>query len=239
MEGRRVARHGGGLRGQRLPRSPGSRRCGPAPRGSPRRAPRTTSRLEAPRTSSSSTPSTAPAVSRAATGTGAVAVALVESGRPIIGVVHAPALGDTYAAIAGGGATWLNGACLCEVESKAPAPRPEMRRDLPRTAFRAGACVPPASSSISGRRSPRWRCASCWSRPRVYERRPTPRATRMIGIMAAADLVLQEAGGLLADLDGAPLVYNRAERESRRAHGDADLRCGLPFRDALARTPFG
>ena len=38
-----------------------------------------------------------------------VAIALVEDGRPIAGVVHAPALGETFAAALGGGAT-LNGA---------------------------------------------------------------------------------------------------------------------------------
>src|SRR5205807_10142386 len=38
-----------------------------------------------------------------------VAVALVQAGRPVAGVVHAPALGETYAASVGRGAT-LNGA---------------------------------------------------------------------------------------------------------------------------------
>ena len=38
----------------------------------------------------------------------AVSAALVVDGRPVAGVVHAPALGETYAAARGGGAT-LNG----------------------------------------------------------------------------------------------------------------------------------
>ena len=38
-----------------------------------------------------------------------VAIALVEDGRPVAGVVHAPALGETFAAALGAGAT-LNGA---------------------------------------------------------------------------------------------------------------------------------
>ncbi len=41
----------------------------------------------------------------------AVAVALLEGGRPVAGVIHAPALGETYAAARGAGAT-LNGAIV-------------------------------------------------------------------------------------------------------------------------------
>ena len=37
-----------------------------------------------------------------------VSVALVDDGRPVVAVVHAPLLGDTYVARAGGG-TWRNG----------------------------------------------------------------------------------------------------------------------------------
>ncbi|WP_317992821.1 3'(2'),5'-bisphosphate nucleotidase CysQ [Bartonella gliris] len=37
-----------------------------------------------------------------------VSIAIIENGRPIIGVLQCPALGDTYAAVTGGGAT-LNG----------------------------------------------------------------------------------------------------------------------------------
>ncbi|MGH6851164.1 MAG: inositol monophosphatase family protein, partial [Methylocella sp.] len=40
-------------------------------------------------------------------GSWAIAIALVEQGRPLIGVVHAPALGETYVAVRGAGA-WLN-----------------------------------------------------------------------------------------------------------------------------------
>jgi myo-inositol-1(or 4)-monophosphatase len=41
----------------------------------------------------------------------AVAIALVENGRPVAGVVHAPALGETFAAAEGCGAT-LNGSAI-------------------------------------------------------------------------------------------------------------------------------
>ena len=48
----------------------------------------------------------------------AVSIALVEAGRPIAGVVHAPALGQTYAAAVGGGA-WLNGSLIGASEVRA------------------------------------------------------------------------------------------------------------------------
>ena len=55
--------------------------------------------------------------------------------------------------------------------------------------------------------------------------------------LAAADLVLAEAGGLLAERDGAPLTYNKPEP----THGalTATARALQPaFRAALARTSF-
>jgi myo-inositol-1(or 4)-monophosphatase len=48
-----------------------------------------------------------------------VSVGLVLDGRPVVGVVHAPLLGDTYCAIAGGGAT-RNGAQLA-VSTRTPS----------------------------------------------------------------------------------------------------------------------
>jgi myo-inositol-1(or 4)-monophosphatase len=48
-----------------------------------------------------------------------VSIGLVRDGQPIVGVVHAPMLGDTYCATQGGGAT-LNGAPLA-VSTRAPS----------------------------------------------------------------------------------------------------------------------
>ncbi len=161
-----------------------------------------------------------------------VAVALVRGGRPITGVVHAPALGETYAAFAGGGAT-LNGAPL----AMAPAlgTHPDMRVTCPnnmaaalREAGVAFEFVPRIASLAlrvvlvaSGHYAAGFtgRDAHDWD-------------------LAAADLVLEEAGGLLADHDGTPLTYNKADP----THGalTATARALQPaFRAALARTPFG
>lgn len=133
-----------------------------------------------------------------------IAVALVANGRPIAGVIHAPALGETHAALKGEGAT-LNGA---------PA-RVSARRAL-------------AGASLSG---PRWLSEEMVrSRPDLVlvDRIPSL-ACRIAAVasgaldaslaaanahdwdLAAADLILHEAGGLLTGLEGAPLVYNRAD----------------------------
>jgi myo-inositol-1(or 4)-monophosphatase len=54
----------------------------------------------------------------------AVSIGLVEGGRPVLGVVHSPPLGLTYAAQAGQGA-WRNG-----VRLSAPSAAPPQRNDL-------------------------------------------------------------------------------------------------------------
>lgn len=161
-----------------------------------------------------------------------IAIALVEAGRPVIGVVHAPALGETYTALAGQGA-WLNGRSL-EVRARA-AMRPDMRITCPRVladSLRA-AGIPfdfrPKIASLA------LRIAKVASG--VYDAGFATRNSHDWDL-AAADLVLQEAGGLLAGPDGEPLTYNRPDP----SHG---LLTATPralqsdFRDALARTSYG
>jgi len=135
----------------------------------------------------------------------AVAIALVRQGRPVIGVVHAPALGETYVAVKGGGAR-LNdeliavsklGAIGAGAKVAAPAAfADELRRaglvfDLQpripslamRIAFVASGALDAGFASEN---------AHDWD-------------------IAAADLILQEAGGRLASLDGCAIVYNRVD----------------------------
>lgn len=133
-----------------------------------------------------------------------VAVALVEEGRPIAGVVHAPALGETYAAALGRGAT-LNAAQI----------RVSSRESL-------------AGAALSGPRT--LTEAIRQTRPEIdIQPRIPSLAYRIVRVasgaldaglaavnahdwdLAAADLILHEAGGLLTGLEGAPLTYNRAD----------------------------
>ncbi len=161
-----------------------------------------------------------------------IAIALVENGRPVTGVVHAPALGDTYTAIAGEGA-WLNGVPL-RVEA-AQAPRADMAVTCPgnlSSALRAIGVEFDFKPKIASLALRIVMVASS-----VYSAGLTARDSHDWDI-AAADLVLQEAGGLLAGRDGKPLIYNRAEP----SHGMLTATPSAlqrPFRDAVARTPFG
>ena len=160
-----------------------------------------------------------------------VAIALCEAGRPVLSVVHAPALGHTYTAAAGAGA-WLNGAPL-HVDA-APAPHSDMAVTCPgnlSTALRAVGVefdYRPKIASLALR--------IVMVASGVYSAGFTARDCHDWDI-AAADLVLQEAGGLLAGLDGRPLLYNQREP----VHGvlTASPSAMQPeLRDALARTPF-
>jgi myo-inositol-1(or 4)-monophosphatase len=135
----------------------------------------------------------------------AIAVALVRAGRPIIGVVHAPALQETYVAAQGAGAR-LNGkpiavsSCVAlEPGAKVAAPvrlAEELRRAglefalqprLPSLAMRIANVARGALDAGFASQN-----AHDWD-------------------IAAADLVLQEAGGRLATLDGCMIGYNRVD----------------------------
>ncbi|HYA81257.1 MAG TPA: 3'(2'),5'-bisphosphate nucleotidase CysQ [Methylocystis sp.] len=137
----------------------------------------------------------------------AVSLALVEKGRPVAGVVHAPALERTFTASAGRGA-YLNG---------------EPIRVSARTALEGARVVAPGSLATTLEKS-RYGFA-------IAPRSPSL-ALRLVEVargaddlvfagpnsrdwdIAAADVILREAGGALFEMSGGPLVYNRAS--SRR-----------------------
>ena len=152
----------------------------------------------------------------------AVSIALVLDGRPIAGVVHAPALGETYAAALGCGAR-LDGAPI-----RASA-RPTLDRALvggPKSMIAALAeaagiefAVAPRIPSLALRLA---RVAS---------------GALDIGLasanshdwdVAAADMILGEAGALLADAHGQILRYN-----THTTHHGALLACGASLAPAL------
>jgi myo-inositol-1(or 4)-monophosphatase len=162
----------------------------------------------------------------------AVAVALVADGRPVCGVVHAPALAETYAAAAGYGAT-LNGRPLpLRDESEVT---PDLRITCPKVLANAltGAGVDfafqPKIASLA------LRVAKVASG--VYDAGFTTRDSHDWDL-AAADMVLTEAGGILADLSGAPVLYNRPDP----VHGvltAAPRALRAELREALGRTHYG
>ena len=162
----------------------------------------------------------------------AVAIALTVDGRPVCGVVHAPALGETYAAAAGHGAT-LNGALLPQREETRV--RPDMRITCPKILAKAfgeagiDLAFQPKIASLA------LRIAKVASG--TYDAGFTTRNAHDWDL-AAADMVLTEAGGILADLAGEPVRYNRPDP----THGvlTAAPRTLRPaFQAMLSRTRFG
>ena len=132
----------------------------------------------------------------------AIAIALVENGRPILGVIHMPARDETFCASLGGGA-WRNGSAI----------RVSDRADI-------------SGSLIAGPRSTLEAMASAGlqfhTEPRIpslaYRLARVAEGSLDAGIastnacdwdIAAADLILEEAGGRLSNLHGSRPQYNR------------------------------
>jgi myo-inositol-1(or 4)-monophosphatase len=137
----------------------------------------------------------------------AVSIALVENGRPVAGVIHAPALQRTFTAFRGGGAL-LNGAAIKVSErgelAGARVVSPRGFADF----FEAsdlGLEIAPRTPSLALRLADVAMGASdlAIAAPEARD-----------WDIAAADVILTEAGGTLSELEGTPLTYNRSS--SRR-----------------------
>jgi myo-inositol-1(or 4)-monophosphatase len=129
-----------------------------------------------------------------------VSIGLVEDGRPVLGIVHAPSHNRLYEAIQGGGA-FCNGERLSPAGNdgllRVAGPRPLIERferghgpalHLPKVPSLALRLVRVAEGAIDlGLVSAK---AADWD-------------------IAAADLILREAGAILSDLAGNPASYNR------------------------------
>lgn len=145
----------------------------------------------------------------------AVSIGLVVDGVPVAGVLDAPAAGERYAARSGGGAT-LNGAPV-NANTPAAGAQPALYASSG-TAKRCGGTATPVPNSTALRVA-------------------HAAAGRIDGVVilagraewdvAAADVILREAGGRMADKLGKPWVYN-----GRRPHRDGVI-AGAP---ALCET---
>jgi myo-inositol-1(or 4)-monophosphatase len=131
-----------------------------------------------------------------------VAAALVEDGRPIVACVFAPASGEFFFAIAGEGAT-LNGAAIMTTDGKDIE---GARVSGPKRMVERMAAITPSVVAM----------------PRVpsLALRLTRVAQGTLDVaiaggnshdwdLAAADLLVHEAGGALTPFSGEPLCYNR------------------------------
>ena len=134
----------------------------------------------------------------------AVSVALVEDGRPLLAAVMAPVTGELFEAVAGGGAL-LGGASIHATAGDAleGAVVAGSKTVLDRLGVaRHGMTAGPKIGSLALRLA------------RVAEGRldiAVARGDSHDWDLAAADLLVHEAGGRLTTLDGADLVYNRPQ----------------------------
>ncbi|WP_174512223.1 inositol monophosphatase family protein [Methylocella tundrae] len=137
--------------------------------------------------------------------TWAIAVALVRDGRPLIGIVHAPALQQTYVAVKDGGSR-LNGvpievSGIATLDASARVGAPLFLAEELRQAgltFTLQPRVPSLAMRIAYVASGALDAGFASENSNDWD-------------IAAADLILEEAGGRLAGLDGVELVYNREE----------------------------
>jgi myo-inositol-1(or 4)-monophosphatase len=139
----------------------------------------------------------------------AVAIALIEDGRPVAAVVHAPALERTFAAAAGFGGS-VNGAPL---RASGAATLENARAAGPRVAIERMAQVAAATIGVGPKiPSLAYRLALVAEGALEFALASSDAHDWDV---AAADLLLVEAGASLTTLDGAPLLYNQA----RTRHG--------------------
>ena len=133
----------------------------------------------------------------------AVSIALVEDGRPIVGVVAAPALGESFVASLGEGARRNRDVLKLSASARLAGgrlagPQPSAKK----TAENAGMTLVPKIPSLALRFA---HVASGAIEAAVSS------ANSHDWDIAAADLILHEAGGKLTGLDGRAPVYNRRE----------------------------
>lgn len=132
-----------------------------------------------------------------------VSLALVEGGRPIAGVIHAPALDETFVAGRDMGA-FVNGGRICAPQRSTL----EGARVVVPPLLRDAVARLPGSLEIAPRKpSLALRLADiALGRHDVVVASPNARDWDI----AAADIILEEAGARLSEPDGAVLIYNRA-----------------------------
>lgn len=141
----------------------------------------------------------------------AVCIALVEDGRPVLGVVHGPAIATTYAASGPGTAIRVtNGGAAEAIAARAPDPagivviHSRSHENSRRLAeYFAGKPVPILRRDVCG-------SALKFGALAAGEADFYPRfGTTMEWDTAAGQAVLEAAGGSVLDLSGAPLAYGK------------------------------
>jgi myo-inositol-1(or 4)-monophosphatase len=134
-----------------------------------------------------------------------VSAAVVHAGRPVAGVLYAPVRDEVYTAVAGGSA-FKNGEPLVIADPRAAGPlrisggKDLMTRFEPE--FAAGIARAPHVPSLAYR-------IAMIADGRIDATLVKPNAHDWD--IAAAELILECAGGRLCDCDETPVIYNRAD----------------------------
>jgi 3'(2'), 5'-bisphosphate nucleotidase len=139
-----------------------------------------------------------------------VNIALVEQGRPVLGIVHVPVQGKTYVGCEGLGAELRAGgqapaairvADACESPARIVGSRSHRGASLDAFIRNVGDCeLVPMGSSLKF-------CVVAEGGADVYPRLgPTSEWDT-----AAAQAVVEQAGGSVVTLDGKPMMYNQKE----------------------------
>jgi myo-inositol-1(or 4)-monophosphatase len=147
-----------------------------------------------------------------------VSVAFVENGRPIASVVHSPALGVTFSAARGGGAHRNGERLTCSQRRSlsgaiVAGPRPLLDRlaHAGQENFERAPRTPSLALRLARAADASFDLAVASDGAHDWD-------------IAAADLILAEAGGALVDAAGAPIVYrNRPVRRGLLAAGPPAL----------------
>lgn len=131
----------------------------------------------------------------------AVCVALLDAGQPVLGVVHAPACDATYTAVSGGGAkrsgeTIRTSQAASLTGARIAGPKPMLDALAQAEAFEAVPKIPSLALRLTRIADGTIDAGLVSPDARDWD-------------LAAADLVLSEAGGRLSDAAGQPLTYNR------------------------------
>lgn len=164
-----------------------------------------------------------------------VSVAIIENGRPIAGVLDCPARQEIFAALPGGGAT-LNGAPIRVEADRRPykvAGPGAFIKQLPPQFLRSIEHMPyVASLAYRIAMVARGEIAGTFVRPNSHD-----------WDLAAADLILSEAGGKVVATDGKPLIYGvRSATSGDYRHNAlvaASGRLMESMLDVVAETAFG
>lgn len=160
----------------------------------------------------------------------AVCVALLDAGEPILGIVHAPACDATYTALRGRGAA-RNGDTIrtstagALVGARIAGPKPMLDELAQVERFEAVPKIPSLALRLTRIADGTIDAGLISANARDWD-------------LAAADLVLSEAGGLLSDLAGGSVSYNR-EVPMHGALMASNGALAAPLRQALVRLRDG